>query len=385
MNPNTFSILGYISVLLWLAVPVLWILHRRISTPGWLPLAIALFAYLFATLNSRIHVSRIDVQSAENSSNPLEVAAAKRKALEDARSENVADIRFAEDGADDFIDKGGMDESEKKYLEHLEKTQDPAWKQKKKQRGDSAAESDDLGDLIDTEKPAGLLSTEALPEEKEASKPILMSEPHVTTARKLNKLNINATYIALLLGISYFFIDYLTRANSYARAAYPVPFPASWRNALTPLPPVVTRPATPRRDVPAELAHLVRQGDVFLCFTNETISLPDSLPRLGKNIAVIDVLKTDRPLITPEFIFESLWYGRACFLADAGQANIILPVFLEKLIERNTARARAKRNIHLVWNLSTPPGEKDLATLEMLAPTTNISLFLTKNQNLNHP
>jgi hypothetical protein len=366
MSPNTFSILGYLSVLLWLAVPLLWILRHRFSTPGWLPLALALCAYLFATLNSRMHVSRIDAQAAENSSNPLEVAAAKRKALEDARSENVADIRFAEDGADDFIDKGGMDESEKKYLDHLQK----------KQRGESAAESNDLENLIDTEKPAEQLSTEALPEEKETRKPILMSEPHVTTARKLNKLNLNATYIALLLGISYFFLDYLTRANSYARAAYPLPFPAAWRNALTPLPPVVSRPATPRRDLPAELAHLVRQGDVFFCVTNQTISLPETLPRLSKNIASLDVLRTDNPLITPDFVFESLWFGRACFLANAAQAQHILPVLLEKLTQRKTSRARAKRNIHLVWNLPTPPDAAFLTTFNHLASATGFSLFL---------
>ena len=378
MSPNTFSVLGYLSVLLWLAVPLLWILRRHFSTPGWLPLALALCAYLFATLNSRMHVSRIDARAAENSSNALEVAAAKRKALEDARSENVADIRFAEDGAEDFIDKGGMDESEKKYLDHLEKNQDPAWKQNKKQRGESAAESNDLENLIDTEKPAEQLSTEALPEEKETRKPILMSEPHVTTARKLNKLNLNATYIALLLGISYFFLDYLARANSYARAAYPLPFPAAWRNALTPLPPVVSRPATPRRDLPAELAHLVRQGDVFFCVTNETISLPETLPRLGKNVDSLDVLRTDNPLITPDFIFESLWFGRACFLADAAQAQQILPVILEKLTQRKTSRARAKRNIHLVWNLPTPPDEAFLTSLQILAAATGFSLFLTQ-------
>lgn len=366
MSPNTFSILGYLSVLLWLAVPLLWILRRRFSTPGWLPLALALCACLFATLNSRMHVSRIDAQAAENSSNPLEAAAAKRKALEDARSENVADIRFAEDGADDFIDKGGMDESEKKYLDHLQK----------KERGESAAESNDLENLIDTEKPAEQLSTEALPEEKETRNPILMSEPHVTTARKLNKLNLNASYIALLLGISYFFFDYLARANSYARASYPVPFPASWRNALTPLPPVFSRPATPRRDLPAELAHLVRQGDVFFCVTNETISLPQTLPRLGKNVASLDVLRTDNPLITPEFIFESLWFGRACFLADSAQATNILPVLLEKLTQRKTSRAHARRNIHLVWNLPTPPDEAFLASFQNLAPATGFSLFL---------
>ena len=112
MNPNSFSILGYLSVLLWLAVPLLWLLRRRIKTPGWLPLALAVLAFALATSNSRSHVNRIQAEVAEVSPDALMQEAAKRKAVEEAREGEVADIRFAEDGAEDFIDKAGMDDAD---------------------------------------------------------------------------------------------------------------------------------------------------------------------------------------------------------------------------------------------------------------------------------
>jgi hypothetical protein len=257
MNPQSFSILGYISVLLWIAVPLLWILRKRIAISGWLPISLALLAFTLATINSRIHVSRIEAKVPDPAAHALEIASTKRKALEEARGKEVADIRFAEDGAEDFIDKAGMDESEKKYLDHISGNNDPAWKKQKKQRGEDAKNSNELDDLIDTEKPTEKLSAEAIPEPKESRAPIFMSEPEVTIARRLNKLNLNATLMALLLGISYLIADYLARANSYARATHPLPLPAAWRNAFTPLPAVFHCPEKPRRDLPEQLAWIV--------------------------------------------------------------------------------------------------------------------------------
>jgi len=378
MNPNTFSILGYLSVLLWLAIPVLWFLRKRIRIPGWLPLVLAFSSFCFASINSRTHVSRIDIQISEAELNPLNIAAEKRKALEAARGENVADIRFAEDGDDDFIDKGGMDEAEKKYLEHLENNQDPAWKKNKKERGETDLESNDIDDLIDTEEPSKKLSAAALPEEEETRSPILMPEKQVMTARRLNRLNIDATYIAILLGISYLLVDYLSRANSYARASYPVPLPAALRSAFLPLPAIVSRPEKPRRTLPEELVHLARRGDVFLCFTKDRASLPDKLPSVGKDLTSIEVLSADNKLITPDFIFESLWYSRACFHADAAQVKTLIPALLEMLTLRKVSRARAKQNIHLVWNLNEAPDDKIIAAFDQLGPSTGFSLFIAK-------
>jgi hypothetical protein len=376
MNPNSFSVLGYLSVLLWLAVPLLWFLRGRVKLPGWSFLALALLAFALATFNSRSHVSRIQAEVVEVSPDALMQEAAKRKAVEEAREGEVADIRFAEDGADDFIDKAGMDDSDRKYLDSLDESKEPAWKNRKKSRGEAAEEGDDLDDMLGGEEPAEKLSTDALPEEKETREPIIMSEAHVATAQRLNSINLNVSLYAILLGAVLLLIDYLTRANSYAQAAFPLPLPAALRNAFTPLPAVFTRPEKPRRNLTEELAHLARRGDAFVCFTKDAAALPESLPTLGKSSRPIDLLRAEGDRISDTFIFESLWYRRTCFVVDPARAQTLLTEILKQLELRHAARARAKQNIHLVWNLAQPPNEKDLAAFERLAASTGFSLFL---------
>ena len=376
MNPNSFSFLGYLSVLLWLAVPLLWLLRRRIKTPGWLPLVLAVLAFAFATFNSRSHVNRIQAEVAEVSPDAVMQEAAKRKAVEEARSGEVADIRFAEDGADDFIDKAGMDDSDLKYLESLDESKEPAWKNKKKSRGETEEESDDLDDMLGGEDPAKKLSTDALPVEKDARPPIIMSEAHVATALRLNSINLAASFYVILLGVIFFITDYLARANSYAAAAFPIPLPAAWRNAFTPLPAIVPLPEKPRRTLPGELAHLARRGDAFVLFTKSSTTLPESLPTLAKSSLPIDLLRADGDRISDTFVFESLWYRRSCFVVDSPQrAQTLFTEILKQLELRQASRARTRRNVHLVWNFNELPNEKDLATFERLAASTGFSLF----------
>lgn len=376
MNPNSFSVLGYLSVLLWLAVPLLWFLRHRIKAPGWSFLALALLAFALATLNSRNHVSRIQAEVAEASPDALMREAAKRKAVEEAREGEVADIRFAEDGAEDFIDKAGMDEADSKYLESLDESKDPEWKKKKKSRGEAAEEGDDLDDMLGGEEPAEKLSTDALPEEAETREPIIMSEAHVASARRLDGLNRSASSYAILLGLILLITDYLARANSYAKAAFPLPLPAAWRNAFTPLPAIVPRPEKPRRILTEELAHLARRGDAFVCFTKDPASLPNTLPTLGKSSRPIDLLRVEGDRISDAFIFESLWYRRTCFVVDPSRAQTLLTEILKQLELRHASRARTRHNVHLVWNLAQPPGEKDLAAFERLASSTGFSLLI---------
>ncbi len=377
MNAHSFSILGYLSVLLWLAVPLLFIFRRRFPTPGWLPLVLAVAAYLFAAINSRTHVSRIETAVPEEvSPDALMLAAEKRKALEKARSGEVADIRFAEDGNDDFIDKAGMDDADRKYTESLNQAEEPEWKKQKKQRGEANAKSDEFDDMLAGEESTKKLADAELPQEKEPRPPILMPEADATTARLLDRLNRSVSSWVIFLGFILLIVDYLTRANIYARAGLPLPFPASLRNAFTPLPAIVTIPEKPRRTLAEELAHLTRRGDVFLCFTNDLGTIPESLPKYGKNLSPIEVIRVEGHMITPELIFECLWYGRASFVADAAQAKPLLTALLAKLAQRQSARARARQNIHLVWDLKDSMSPSDREVFQQLASTTGFSLLL---------
>ncbi len=377
MNPNSFSILGYLSVLAWLAVPLLWLLRRRISAPGWLALALAIFSLVFATINSRTHVNRIEQAPAEEAVNELDAAAAKRKAVEEARGGEVADIRFAEDGADDFIDKAGMDDADRKYLDTIDESAEPAWKKKKKQRGAAEDGEASLDDAIGGKEVISGVESESLPKEDDKRKPIIMSEAHKATADRLDRLNLGISRAAVLLGFILLIVDYLSRANSYDRASFPLPLPASLRNAFSPLPSIIHRPDKPRRALPEELAWIARRGDVFVCFTKDASSLPASLPVFGKLKRPIDLLRVDGDRISDAFVFESLWYGRSCFVVDSVErANTLFVSIFEHLEQRSAARARTERNVHVVWNLDQHLHKDDLAAFEPLAAATGFSLFI---------
>jgi hypothetical protein len=377
MNPNTFSILGYISVLLWLAVPVIWLLSRRISLPGWLALALAIVSFALAKFNSSNHVDRIEVKQEEETVNQLDLAAAKRKAVEDARGGEVADIRFAEDGNDDFIDKAGMEDADKKYLDSIDESAEPAWKGKKKKRGETETEGGDLEDELGGEEVISGMKSDAIPEEKELS-PIFMSAEHMTTAQRLDGMNIDAARLAILLGILIFFLDYLTRINTYARSYFPLPLPASLRNAFTAVPASMHCPNPPRRSMEQELAWLVRRGDVFICFTKDASGIPTTLPRLGKLGKPIDVLHVkDGDDISNELIFESLWYGRSCFVADSiDRINGLFSSIYFQLEQRRSARARSRFNVHIVWNIDQELHPDDIADFEALARPAGFTLFI---------
>lgn len=376
MNPNTFSILGYISVLLWLAVPVIWLLARRFNLPGWVALALAVVSFALAKFNSTAHVERIEVKQNEETVNQLDIAAAKRKTVEDARAGEVADIRFAEDGDDDFIDKAGMEDADKKYLESIDESAEPAWKGKKKKRGESETEGGDLEDEIGGKEAISGVQSDALPVEKER-KPIFMSAEQVTLAQRLDSLNLDAARIAILLGILILVLDYLTRANSYARSYFPLPLPASWRNAFTRIPGSMHSPNPPRRSVSEELAWLVRRGDVFICFTKDASEIPTALPRMGKLGKSIDVIHVDGDHISDEFIFESLWYGRSCFIVDSmDRINELFGSFYAQLEQRRAARARSKFNVHIIWNVDQELHQDDIAAFEQHAGPAGFTLFI---------
>ena len=109
MNWQLFNITGYLSVALWLAALVLLAAHWVRRPRRWLchcALGVALLAYGLAKINSVTHVGRIQLdQSAELAAAQAKLLAA-RKAAEQSRAADVAQIRFAEDSSGDFLDKG---------------------------------------------------------------------------------------------------------------------------------------------------------------------------------------------------------------------------------------------------------------------------------------
>lgn len=382
MNASSFSFLGYLSVLLWLGVPLLWLMRRRLKRPLWLcpaALLLALLALLFAKINSETHVDRIEPDRSAQMQSQRAAEEAKRKAVEASRSGDVADVRFAEDGSGDFLDKAGMDEADLKYMDSLDGGAEPEWKKKKKTRGEAADGDSSLDSMLGGDEAIEGVKAEAL-EEKNERPPILMSDTDMAMAHRLDGLNLHVIQILILLAVLMIAIDYLGRANVHAEAILPLPLPSAWLNAVAVMPPVVLRSAPARRDMPRELAWLAKRGDYFVYLTDNAAAaaaVPSSLPRLGKSWGSVDVLRADGERIDDDFVFEALWYGRSCFVVDSPERAVrMFGHFLELLEARKKVRARVNQTVHVVWDLKRPLSQQDAVMFAKLAQATGFSLFL---------
>jgi len=288
MNANLFSIYGYISVLLWLAVPALWWLswlRRKSRLTCAAALAAALLAMVFAKINSESHVNRIQPDQSSEQAAIRAKTEAKRKAMEETRSDEVADVRFAEDGSEDFLDKGGMQDSDLKYMESLGNETEPEWKKNKKSRGESGEEKKGLDAKLGGDKAVKGVNSSSFEEKKEKA-PIFMSEAHKAMADRFDHLNHSVIEIMVGLAVLMCLVDYLARSNVYALAFFPLPLPSTFPNFITPHPPRVDRGAKPRRSLTGELAWLTKRGDCFLLLTDDPATastVPTTLPRFGKS------------------------------------------------------------------------------------------------------
>lgn len=375
MNGNSFSLLGYLSVLLWIAVPLLWLMRKRSRWACPAALGLALVSLLLAKINSETHVDRIEPDRSAQVDDARAKEEAKLKAAEAQRGGEVANIRFAEDGSGDFLDKAGMDGSDLKYMDKLDGSSEPEWKKTKKSRSGAGDDDGSLDSTLGGKNAIDGVKVEAL-EEKKEKPPIIMSEADMAMAHRLDGLNQNMILCLILLAVLMLIVDYLGRTNDYAQAAMPLPLPSGWRNAINPLPPVVVRPVPARRDMAGELAWLAKRGDSFVYLTDNASSFPASLPRLGKKWLPVDVIRVEGDRISDDFVFEALWYGRACFAVDTpARAERMVARFLELLEERKKVRARVNQNVHLVWDLHRPLSERESEAFARLAKATGFSCF----------
>lgn len=389
MNANIFSLYGYIGVLLWLAVPVLWVVSWRYRKSRWIcpaALAAALVAMGLAEINTKTHVNRIQPDQSAQVEAVRAITEAKRKAMEATRGDEVADVRFAEDGSEDFLDKGGMEDSDLKYMESLGEGTEPEWKKNKKARGKSGEEKKGLDAKLGGDQAVKGVDSSKFEEKKEKA-PIFMSEAHKVMADRLDNINHDVIDIVAILAVLVCLVDYLARSNVYSLAFMPLPLPSVIPNSIVSHPSLVDRGDSPRRPLVGELEWLVKRGDSFLLLTDDAAtvsSVPSSLPRIGKALMPVEVLAARHPRITDDFTFESLWYGRSCFVVDSTErAHRIFARFVELMEQRRLVRAKVRQTAHVVWALSYPPSPDQLAAFDRLAKATGFSLLLC-NDGKNH-
>ena len=384
MNWEIFSIIGYVSVGMWLCMPLLWLIHSIRRPRGWfchIALVVGVIAFVLAKVNSLTYVNRIQVDRSEEIQEQINRQELARQAALDARQNEVAQIRFAEDASDDFLDKAGMDESDLAYIRSFDDQETPEWKKEKKQRS-AAVEDNSLEAQIGAveEEQEGVTPDESF-EEEEGPAPILMAEQDKLMADRFDSANLSVIRMLLWLGAAIVVVDYFRRANVYNEAYLPLPFPSSWANALTPREAVIVRPGKPRRSLADEMQVISQRGESFIYITDDSDKAAKAVTTQYRFVGLIgrvDVLNVaEHDQMHDDFVFETLWYGRNSFVVDSGErGERMLHRFVELLTERRAARARVRQAVNLIWDAASSMPDPLRQRLATLAHDTGLTLMI---------
>lgn len=382
MNWQLFSTVGYISVGLWLGMPLVWLLHEVWRPRRWLvhvALLMGLAAFVLATINSRAYVNNIQVDRTEQ----IEEQMARQRAIEAERMKDVARISFAEDAAGDRLDKAGMDDADLAYFESIA-DDTPEWKRQKKQRStDAADDTEDLEAMIDGGAPeAEGLESKAL-EAEQPVEPIYMSDADKLAADRLDAANLMGVRIMLVLAAAFCVVDYFRRLNNPREAYFPLPVPSRWADAVTPRPTVDMHPSRPDCSLLDELRRITRRGEMFVCVTSDARTACAAATRMGRlpvGLWPMQVVRvSEEPELTDADIFETLWYGRHSFVIDSTErAESLLAAFLKHLADRRETRARVRQTVHVIWDIDTPVSPPQRQAFARLGQATGFRLLLRR-------
>lgn len=390
MNWDLFSMTGYASIAIWLCMPLLWSLHWLMGRRGWLlhvALVLGLASFVLAKLNSTNYVARIQVDRSEQIQQQLDRQEIAQRAATEARESEVAQIRFAEDAANDFLDSAGMDEADLKYLqsfqdESTEETVVPQWKTEKKQRSTETADDSLESQIGAKESQQGVDTAPVV--ENEPVPPILMSGSDKLAADRFDKANLMMIRVMLCLATVVLLVDYLRRANDYQLAYFPMPLPSRWVDSFAPLDPVIVRSKSPRRSLLDELRVFVRRGDSFVYITEDVTAAAEAVTTLGRlpfgrwpiEVLNVDDFSCD---MDDDFVFDTLWFGRNAFVVNSSdRAELMLARFMELMAERKSTRARVKQTVHVVWDVTLPITEETRCRFANLGRATGYSLLICR-------
>jgi hypothetical protein len=388
MNWDIFSPIGYTSVVLLACIPLLWLAHVLIRPRKWLIHVAVLFAvaaWVLAGVNSRTYVARIAVDQTEVVEKEMAARDLARRQAEAERAEDAADIRFAEDAAGDQLDKAGLDDTDLEYFESFG-NDTPDWKKDKQTRDENAGQDDDLEAMIGGTTEREGIEVEGVIEQAEQREPIFLSEKDMLAANRLDKANLNATLVALILAVVFVVFDYVRRLNVYREAYFPLPIPSRWADALAERPSIAERPDKPRRSLQDELRFISRRGEVFLFFTDDVGAADEAatpMPRLPIVKWPIQVLDLRRDTgMDDRVVFETLWFARNSFVVqDEARALRLLEEFVHWLQLRRDVKAHAKQAVHLVWDLPIEVPGPLRQRIEILGKKTGFTLLICQKSN----
>ncbi len=386
MNYEIFSSVGYFSIAIAATVPLFWFFHWVSKRKKWLvhfSLLVALLAFGFAKYNSKFYVERIQEDESERIAADAKKEEKRLRKLEEERADDVAQIRFAEDGDEDFIDRGGMDETDLRLhgLKEEKKKSDPLANMEKKERSQKETTDNSLTNSINSkEKKEGAKAGQL---EKKAEPSAILKAKDMQLANLIDSLNLKFIRWLMLISVIYIIIDYCKRGNKKDQSYFPLPLPSYFFNTFTPLHAPIADNSESERKKPVlkELLTNCKRNEPFLYMSDSNVidSLPNTAPRFMKKYFSIDILplQYENTRVHDDFIFESLWYARCCFFSkDSDEAQTLLVHFIPLMAERLEARAFTKQNVHIVWDFSEPLPDNTIKLFSQLGNATGIYLHL---------
>ena len=327
-------------------------------------------------------MNRIQVDRSAQIEDQMKRQELARQAAQQAREDEVAQIRFAEDASGDFLDKAGMDAADIKYMDSFADGDVPAWKREKKERS-AGAEDDSLEAMIGAADEAEGMAVDAIMEEAPED-PILMSDSDKLAADRLDAANLMTIRILLVIGFVFLGWDYLRRLNRDQDAYFPLPVPSSWADGLTPRDPVTVRSPQARGTIRDDLNFVTKRGESFVYMTDDKSAaqqVQDTAYRLPLGFSPVQILNVGEHngTMNDEFVFETLWYGRNSFVVDsASRAERMLHSFLELLAQRKETRAHTRQTVHVVWDIQQPIPDSIRQRFANLGRVTGYRLMICK-------
>jgi hypothetical protein len=372
-----FGFVGVASVVLWM-VAVLWACLHLCSVRRYVhlyaSLGMALAAFVLARVNSA-QVSRIETDRSDD-------IAASRQVLADMQSQShvdgkVSGVRFVEDapaeaGAGSAQKGAGQTGA---VLEASAPAADsagePAYRKLGKQKRDAGKRQP-----IATSTAAKV--TEALPNVR------TMKEADALRANQLDRYNLLAVRLVLLLALGLIVWDYGRRFNRTDGPYFPLPLAGHLLESVFhgKSHSVLLKSVTEER-LKRFMEWSVRKGETFIYFgPRDPWEAADFLPRLSvarRAIWSLRKLSYGTPSIprTGEFFFDAAWFDRYCVVIPApAAATGLLAELLDYLRTRRLTSAATRRLVNVVWNLSSVPDPEAIKELAHLASTTNLRFVL---------
>lgn len=387
-----FGFVGILSVLCWLTAWGLCILNPRglkRTRPWWMAFGLAIVGLILAAITFE-EVATIVVDRGEELAEGMkrqeelrtqEEGAKKTGADEPDTSHKPAAIRFAEDSPTDAKDLAGVDTKTNKPAYKFEAAamdegqgDDPQFAYRRRGKQERVVAGQALTNSL----------AEAIDPGQVAEKPVRkMKEPDAIAAKKLGRSNFLLARITFWVLLTLVIVDYLGRFNRTFDYLYPLPLAGPWIDAVWPKQHVVHAPGRRGDQLRAYLEDVVRKGETFIYLGPRDLWTANAFPRLRwRQWSVWPMRKLSCRAgdgYDSEFICESAWFARYAVVVanDPGRALRLANDLAEFLSMRYLTRARARRTVHVVWDLDPVPAGVVLEKLAGLAPEVNFKLLVT--------